>query len=88
MRWSVQLTMCLIAALSLGGCAAAPSEPAASRIVTVARAVCPGLVAYSVDAQGRVADAIEHRPRDDPVAGMIEDYGRLRAALRAACKDK
>ena len=76
---------CLIALLLLTGCATGNSEPVTRTVVT-RRPVCPRLVDYTAEMQRRAADELEYMPRDDPVGSMIVDYGRLRAALRAACK--
>jgi len=68
----------LILAL-LGGCAA----PAAG---DWGSAVCPVTIReYSREEQRRVADLLEFKRVPDPLPRWIEDYGRLRAEVRAAC---
>ena len=86
MPWLKPLLICLTAPLLLTACVTASSSPAL-RTITVRRPVCPVLKTYPSDAQSRVAEALDHMARDNPVAGMIVDYGQLRAALRAACRN-
>jgi len=67
----------LILAL-LGGCAA----PAAGDW----GALCPVTIReYSREEQRRVADLLEAGRVPDPLPRWVEDYGRLRAEVRAAC---
>lgn len=88
MRWIKQFLLCLTVTLLLSGCATAPSEGLAVRTITVRSPVCPPLAVYPATVQSRVADSLDHMPRDDPLGVMIVDYGQLRAALRAACASK
>ena len=68
----------LILAL-LGGC----SAPAA---VWGPGRVCPvTLREYPREEQRRVADLLEAGRVPDPLPRWVEDYGRLRAEVRAAC---
>jgi hypothetical protein len=47
---------------------------------------CPvSIREYSRDEQRRVADLLEANRVPDPLPRWIEDYGRLRAEVRAAC---
>jgi hypothetical protein len=48
--------------------------------------LCPKLASYSPEMQRAAATSLERLPRDDPLAGMIVDYGRLRATLRVSCQ--
>lgn len=59
--------------LALAGCASQPSVIA-----------CPRLQEYPADMQRRVASALPSVGPD--IARMIEDYGRLRAEIRAQCR--
>lgn len=68
--------MAVILAMSLGGCATAPSE----RL----KVVTPKLKAYSPQFQQATADELDHIQDTAPhVVEMINDYGQLRAAIRS-----
>lgn len=67
---------------SLAGCVAAPSEPAVNGC-----ALLP-LRTYTPAEQGRVADEIEAASVSAAWPGLIEDYGELRAAVRACKEDR
>ncbi len=58
----------------LAGCATAVSEP-----------YCPTLAPYPPPLQARAADELDRLPPDAALRRLIEDYGELRARLRAAC---
>lgn len=64
----------MLAAFSLiSGCAAA-----------TAGGGCPPLVSYTADMQRRAASELRALPRQSPLAAMIVDYGKMRAACRVA----
>ncbi|MFN7640465.1 MAG: hypothetical protein ACK5PR_01820 [bacterium] len=48
--------------------------------------VCPSIVPYSQSIQQGAAAELKALPNNSIVARMIEDYGELRAHIRAACK--
>lgn len=58
----------------LAGCATTISDP-----------VCPPLAVYPPAVQDRAADELAALPAGAALARLIEDYGELRARLRAAC---
>ena len=60
----------------LSGCAAATSDRAMP---------CPRLAGYAPEFQARATDALEALTPGDPLRRLVEDYGRLRAEVRAAC---
>lgn len=62
----------LVLALLLTGCGGGISNPA-----------CPPLVAYSPEEQARAADSLEALPPGAALRKMIDDYGTLRAMIRA-----
>lgn len=62
----------LLLLLVLAGCAAQPPS-----------VVCPRLVEYPVSVQREAADALAKIPL--VIVRMLEDYGRLRAEVRALC---
>lgn len=51
-----------------------------------ARLACPALAPYSPAVQNMAAVELNSLPRESVIAKMIEDYGDLRARIRAACK--
>ena len=51
-----------------------------------ARLSCPALAPYSPAVQNMAAVELNSLPRESVIAKMIEDYGDLRARIRAACK--
>jgi hypothetical protein len=57
----------------LTGCGGGPSKP-----------TLPPLVVYSPEEQARAADSLEALPRESVLRRMIDDYGTLRAMIRAA----
>ncbi len=59
----------------LAGCAAAGSDGP----------FCPALVPYPPELQQRAADEVAALPPNSVLARLIEDYGELRARIRAAC---
>lgn len=61
----------------LTACAGAGSE--------VRPAVCDWLRAYSRDFQARAAGELEALKTPSALRTMIEDYGELRARIRAVC---
>lgn len=69
--------MVLILSAPIQGCVTAPSEPT--------RLALPPLVSYSPEQQRKAADELAAiRPQAPTVGRMIDDYGNLRAAIRAA----
>lgn len=70
-------------ALMLGGC------PGKEKINASPSFVCAELKQYSPAEQNRAADELERHAAQIPtVAGLIDDYGSLRAAMRAVCGRK
>lgn len=63
-----------LAAALLAGCATAGS-----------RQFCPSLAEYDAELQRRAAEEMDKLPRDSATGRLIEDYGDLRARIRAAC---
>ena len=63
----------LALALLLTGCGGA-----------VSNAGLPPLVVYAPEEQARAADSLEALPQGAVLRRMIEDYGTLRAMIRAA----
>ena len=51
-----------------------------------ARLSCPALAPYSPAVQNMAAVELNSLPRESVIAKMIEDYGDLRARIRAACE--
>lgn len=71
-----QVVLALIVLASLSGCAKVVSD------------VCPVMRAYPDDLQAQAADELEALPEGSVIAGMIADYGVMRAELRAGgCGD-
>ena len=71
----------IVAAFVLAGCATARELP--SRTITV----CPTLKPYSKEVQAEAARQLPDVRRNQPIiASLIDDYGRLRAQVRA-CKE-
>lgn len=62
----------LIAALSLTGCAAAPSDPP-----------CPPVVLYPQETQRAAAAELERLPRGGAIERMLADYSVMREQARA-----
>ncbi len=73
MRQIVQVLLFVPMALS-AGCATAISEP-----------VCLAVVPYSRADQARAADELAALPADAVLRRFVEDYGELRARVRAVC---
>ena len=48
--------------------------------------VCPSIVPYSQSIQQGAAAELKALPSNSIVARMMEDYGELRAHIRASCK--
>ncbi len=48
--------------------------------------VCPSIVPYSPSIQQGAAAELKALPSNSIVARMMEDYGELRAHIRASCK--
>lgn len=48
-------------------------------------AVCPAIVPYSLEQQTKAAQELESLPRPSMLERFMQDYGELRARLRA-CK--
>jgi len=48
--------------------------------------VCPSIIPYSPSIQQGAAVELKTLPSNSIVARMIEDYGELRARIRASCK--
>lgn len=48
--------------------------------------VCPSIVPYSPSIQQGAAAELKALPSNSIVARMIDDYGELRARIRAACR--
>jgi hypothetical protein len=48
--------------------------------------VCPTLVLYTPDQEKAVADYLKNQPDSAPVVKFMQDYGNLRAQIRA-CRD-
>lgn len=63
----------LALAMLLTGCGGGPSNPA-----------LPPLAVYTPEEQARAADSLEALPQGAVLRRMIEDYGTLRAMIRAA----
>jgi hypothetical protein len=73
----------LPAVLLLTGMLTACSVPAAD---WGPRRPCPVVLReYPATEQKRVADLLEERAVPDPLPRWLDDYGRLRAEVRAAC---
>lgn len=72
-----KLPLLLLAAVTpwLTSCATASSSPAPS--------VCPRIVEYSKEFQGRLADEIQALPQGSALLDAMLDYRRLRGELRA-----
>lgn len=66
------MRLSLLGLLALAACA---TQPAA--------VVCPRLVEYPASVQREAAAALDAAP--PVIVRMIEDYGRLRAEVRALC---
>ena len=64
--------------MTLGGCS---SSGTASR-----PAACDWLVPYAPAFQARAATELDALPDHSAVRVLIEDYGELRARIRAACQ--
>ncbi len=77
---SLRAIATLLLAISIAGCSSVP------RTATVVR--CPPLAAYPADQQQRAAAELRALPSDSTVAGMIADYGTLRARCRALAPSK
>lgn len=60
----------IVVALLLGGCA------------TTTSVSCPALKTYTREQMVAVADELRKLPLGSPTAGMVADYGQLRAACR------
>lgn len=65
----------LIAALSLTGCAAAPSDPP-----------CPPVVLYPTETQRAAADELERLPRGGAIERMLADYSVMREQARVCAR--
>jgi hypothetical protein len=66
--------MALVAAMTLlSGCATAPSK----------LSVCPPVVNYSREFMVKAADELDAIPAGSAIDRMMQDYGTLRAQLRA-----
>lgn len=63
----------LIVPVLLTGCATANSDSA----------VCPPVIEYSPEFQGRLADELEALPEGSALERAMIDYGRVRSELRA-----
>ena len=61
----------------LTGCATGGSD--------VRPAMCGWLVRYPPALQQRAADELDALPPDSTLRVLVEDYGELRARIRAAC---
>lgn len=72
------LSLALASAL-LAGCGKAPSSP---RLALS----CPELQQYSREEQERAASELEQLPAGSMVDRLVQDYGALRDACRAAVK--
>jgi len=71
-----RLVVLAIATSLLTGCATAGSEP---RIATV----CPPVVEYTREFQGRAADELDLLPEGSAIAEMLSDYAVMRDQARA-----
>lgn len=71
----MKLLRIIAATALLTGCATAVSDGP----------VCPALAQYPPEVQRQAATEINALPPDAALVRMIEDYGELRARLRAAC---
>lgn len=47
---------------------------------------CPALAPYNSSLQNSAVMELNSLPKDSVLARMIDDYGDLRARIRAACK--
>ena len=61
----------------LTGCATGASD--------VRPAMCGWLVAYTPAMQARAADELNALPAGSALRVLVDDYGELRARIRAAC---
>ncbi len=78
-----KIVMLLPLALLLGGC---PGNP---KIKASPTFVCVELKQYSRAEQNRMADELEaYADKVPAIAAAIDDYGSLRAAIRAKCGRK
>lgn len=48
--------------------------------------VCPMIVEYSEEFQGKAADDLAKIPVESPIWSLIQDYGKLREQIRM-CKE-
>lgn len=87
--WLTPTLLPAILVLSFAGCATRPSEPEppAPSPPPPPAVVCPAIPAYTAEFQAALADRLEALPTTDPVRIAIDDYGALRARIRAACPD-
>jgi hypothetical protein len=75
-NWMPRLAVLVIATILLTACATGVSEP---RVVTV----CPPVVEYSREFQGRAAEEIRLLPDGSAIAEMLSDYAVMRDQARA-----
>ena len=71
-----RLAVLAIVTISLTGCATGVSEP---RVVTI----CPPVVEYSREFQGRAAEELGMLPDGSAIAEMLADYSVMRDQARA-----
>lgn len=48
---------------------------------------CPPLVSYTPETQRQAAAELRRLPKDSPLAKLVVDYGKTRAAIRACRGD-
>ena len=67
--------------LILGGCASTKSSIETRTLVLTK---CPVLKKYSVETLRKAALSLKNLPSDDELEELLDDYGKLREACRAA----
>lgn len=72
--WTPPRAALVIAMLCLSGCAGGSFETASE--------VCPPVVAYSREEQGRVAEEVAALPEGAAIVGWLADYAVLREQVR------
>lgn len=77
-----------LACLLLASCEAQGGHPVVGAVPaqqTVIKTVCPPLRTYGPAQEQSMALAVAQLPPDSPIVEFIDDYGALRAVIRA-CK--
>jgi hypothetical protein len=73
----------ILAALALSGCATTP-QPTVQALI----GACPAMKNYTMAQEAAVSASMLKLPDNDPIVGFIEDYGQLRAEVRACSMGK